>query len=668
MGRSFPFTRIKRIITGRYIPVIFLFFTFCVNSCAQNQIQNDFYYGLLLKNEAAQETSQEATQSALQKAVKLFEKSLTSGNVYIRQNAAEELANMMAQGEEFSSKTLNSIRKESAGPWAEAFDIITKNHNTEKLLDFVFGCENTQLHEDAHSFALLNHKTLKGNASPEMWIFQGRIAVSKNRYNEALQCFSVLQQDGQWPGVIPPLLLQYPELISDLGRAFQYSSSANEGFDLFTQWEQNLNNTETKAARFRLLFYAARIARRLGQNETAVSLFKRAVLYAPSPEQSDACFWYILDMSWNQESEVFISILAQYIRYWNDDVYFEDILEKLSRELVSKQKWKNIIDVFSLIKDSKNTVSIARYAWLIARAIEEGYLNNDEMNIAAAVLMSENATAADYMRIARNSGDASFYYLSMSAAFFKEKLLAEETQSDAKNEASAKLQFLLGFFEYNAAQFAAQYIQKLEDDLTINELRELAYAYEKAGMYPEAIRLTSKYCKREEYIFSIKDMKLMYPLVYRELTEKYARELNIEPAILFALIRTESMFQKDAISHAGAIGLTQLMSATAEETAGRIKRANNIDYYQDGPADLTDPEINIHIGAFYFNYLLNRFENTPLSLLAYNGGMNRVRRWREGNTLPVDLFLETVDISETREYGRKVMAAAAVYRELYYQN
>jgi soluble lytic murein transglycosylase len=84
--------------------------------------------------------------------------------------------------------------------------------------------------------------------------------------------------------------------------------------------------------------------------------------------------------------------------------------------------------------------------------------------------------------------------------------------------------------------------------------------------------------------------------------------------------------------------------------------------------DLTDPDLNIYIGAYYFHYLMRRFEDTLVSLMAYNGGMNRVRRWRAAsNAMPADLFLETIPIFETRDYGRKVAAAAAVYEELYYR-
>jgi soluble lytic murein transglycosylase len=137
--------------------------------------------------------------------------------------------------------------------------------------------------------------------------------------------------------------------------------------------------------------------------------------------------------------------------------------------------------------------------------------------------------------------------------------------------------------------------------------------------------------------------------------------------ILYGLIRTESAFIPDIRSTAGAIGLAQLMPDTAVEMAGRISRQGGPDYLIDGNVDLRNPDTNVHLGAVYLAYLVDRMESPMQSLLAYNGGMGRVRRWRSAEpNLPDDLFLETIELTETREYGRRVLAAAAAYGYLYY--
>jgi soluble lytic murein transglycosylase len=112
------------------------------------------------------------------------------------------------------------------------------------------------------------------------------------------------------------------------------------------------------------------------------------------------------------------------------------------------------------------------------------------------------------------------------------------------------------------------------------------------------------------------------------------------------------------------------MAPTAEDMAGRIARRGGPDY-RNPEMNLKDPELNVHIGSFYLRYLIEQMGSPMLALLAYNGGMGRVRRWlatdrQQAGGLPQDLFLETIEFNETREYGRQVLSAASVYGYLYY--
>ena len=123
----------------------------------------------------------------------------------------------------------------------------------------------------------------------------------------------------------------------------------------------------------------------------------------------------------------------------------------------------------------------------------------------------------------------------------------------------------------------------------------------------------------------------------------------------------------EIVSHAGAVGLAQIMPATAKEVNAMIKRRGGPDFAENGYIDLRKPEINVYLGAFYLNHLTNSLGSPMLALLGYNGGPGRVRRLRRAApSLPEDLFLETIATTETREYGKRVMAAAAAYGCLYY--
>jgi soluble lytic murein transglycosylase len=261
---------------------------------------------------------------------------------------------------------------------------------------------------------------------------------------------------------------------------------------------------------------------------------------------------------------------------------------------------------------------------------------------------------------------SALYYRHLSAEELEMPFLEMPAEAPVHETPTPVMQFLLGFFSHHAAEYSVPYIRRYENTLSPGELRVLAAALHHAGLYAPSMRLVSLYINNDDYVHNRYDLELMFPRPHRDLVERYAKEFHMEPALLFALIRTESAFQDAVVSRAGAVGLTQLMPATAREMAQRIRRGGGPDYAAGG-LDLSNPSLNIHMGAYYYNFLFQRFNNTLLSLFAYNGGMGRVSRWRNASTLPDDLFLETITIAETRDYGRKVLAAMAVYEDLYYR-
>jgi soluble lytic murein transglycosylase len=161
-------------------------------------------------------------------------------------------------------------------------------------------------------------------------------------------------------------------------------------------------------------------------------------------------------------------------------------------------------------------------------------------------------------------------------------------------------------------------------------------------------------------------MELLYPRHFDGEVSIAATRWGVDEEILYGLVRTESAFIPDVVSHAGAVGLAQLMPATGLDVSNRIRRSVELRFIDKNP-DLRDPLTNLHLGAWYYADLLRRTGRPMLALFSYNGGLSRVRRWAaEEKDLPEDLFLETISIRETREYGRKVLAAGAVYGYLYY--
>ena len=155
--------------------------------------------------------------------------------------------------------------------------------------------------------------------------------------------------------------------------------------------------------------------------------------------------------------------------------------------------------------------------------------------------------------------------------------------------------------------------------------------------------------------------RLYYPIEQDGILAVRAREVEVDPAVLRGLVRQESVFDARAKSHAGAIGLMQLMPATARSLSRSVLKS----HYRG--AFLYDPGVNAALGAAYLRRLLDQFSgSTVLALAAYNGGPSRIARIaRENPRLSEDELFETIPIFETRDYVRRVLLYSESYRELY---
>ena len=153
------------------------------------------------------------------------------------------------------------------------------------------------------------------------------------------------------------------------------------------------------------------------------------------------------------------------------------------------------------------------------------------------------------------------------------------------------------------------------------------------------------------------DLSLRFPVPYKRHTLKTARDMRLDPSWIFGIMRQESAFMSDARSHAGAMGLMQLMPSTGKRTA----RALKIPLRRTG--QLLQPEKNIRIGSGYLQQMLNRFDgNIVLATAAYNAGPHRVDRWLpEQGSMDAALWAESIPYTETRKYVRAVMAFTAVF-------
>jgi len=156
--------------------------------------------------------------------------------------------------------------------------------------------------------------------------------------------------------------------------------------------------------------------------------------------------------------------------------------------------------------------------------------------------------------------------------------------------------------------------------------------------------------------------RVTFPFAYGAHIYKYANMNEIDPMLVAGLIRQETIFQSDAVSHAGAVGLMQVLPSTGR----RLARAQKIRYAR---AKLFQPEYNLRLGTVYFRDLIRTMGSTEAALAAYNAGEDRVVAWRASREFeePAE-FIESIPFTETREYVQVVLRNAEIYRRLYAAN
>lgn len=155
--------------------------------------------------------------------------------------------------------------------------------------------------------------------------------------------------------------------------------------------------------------------------------------------------------------------------------------------------------------------------------------------------------------------------------------------------------------------------------------------------------------------------RLIYPMVHREQLFEHSERAGVDPLLVAALIRQESAWDTTARSRVGALGLMQMMPATATLVA------RSLGVRPWNATKLYDPDLNLRFGTYYLAQTLRKFDgNLAHALAGYNAGPNRIATWSTpGSEADPELFTERIGFTETRDYVRIIQRNAAVYRALY---
>jgi soluble lytic murein transglycosylase len=505
--------------------------------------------------------------------------------------------------------------------------------------------------------------------TPQQFAINYRIESYKRNYSYTTKCAATLA--GYFlAGTLQPA----PQLVSDLGKNTLYGTmdfAKNAAW--FGQMAENFAGTP---AEFYFWFYAGRFYEKAGMYfQQSRKCFEAAMVAAASPSQKDNALWYLLNTSLNFSMDSIIESIGEYSREGTDSEYFEDFFEQLVTALLAAGRWNEFGRIYKAVDGYASDLTTAQFAYIYGRLIQEGLTEGT----------AEEAQEA-FKRACH--GGSSVYYKTLAAYRLGmgkdpveiQKILTAPTAAKETNPTSSEnpgsptnatasapdtaLENLLlgyayfGFPELIYPEWIKTQGQKLSTETNFYLSDFLAKC---EGHETESLRIAARAQRNASHRITREQLAQVYPTFYKEYVSKYSEEYKISESKMFALIRSESFFDAEVMSSAGAVGLTQLMEFTGSDIARRFKIQ---DY------SLTDPETNIRFGTWYLASLISRCDNSALlGFFSYNAGITRVRRWQKSSliefgkksNMPLDLFLETVPFAETREYGRKLISATIAY-------
>jgi soluble lytic murein transglycosylase len=259
---------------------------------------------------------------------------------------------------------------------------------------------------------------------------------------------------------------------------------------------------------------------------------------------------------------------------------------------------------------------------------------------------------SEYARLA----DSRSYFGFLSADRLQRKYAMNDTHAKPDRQLLAEIEAIPGIVRARELYLIGKRLEARREwyyatqPLSREQLKAAAEFAHRLGWHDRAI-ITASQAQHWS------DLALRFPLPHRESIFANASRYDLDPALIYGVIRQESAFMEDAHSPVGALGLMQLMPATGRQTA----RSLNMRY--GGQQMLLQSDQNIQLGSAYLRKLLNRYSGSPvLAAAAYNAGPHRVGRWLpDDESLPAALWVERIPFNETRNYVRRVLAYSTVF-------
>ncbi len=409
-----------------------------------------------------------------------------------------------------------------------------------------------------------------------------------------------------------------------------------------------------------ILFLKGKVLSRLGKMDEAKTTFSKLINDYPASEWVDNAYYKLAYLSYleNNYTDAIGKIDDLIKKFPESDAIIDALWAKFWFSFRSNKTEDAVsaLRALSLRKDLNAMESLAARYWL-GRVIEK----NDKT--AAESIYNEiilGSTPPNFYTLLALLKVRSSEYIIKFEPFVQNLKLSQYNNNLFHLEHAKKL-LSLGFTADAEIELK---LAERETRSDVNKLLLVGNFYLSSELYYDAIMLSKIYLW--EYInsaqnFSAEAAELAYPRGYRQLVEEYSKKYDIDPNLVYAVILAESMFKKDSVSRANAIGLMQIVPLTGRFVASL---AGLKDF---SPEMLMDPDINLGLGIKYLSMLKTQYSgNLVLMLAHYNAGPTNLNSWLKSNEIQdIDIFIENIPFNETREYIKKVISYYCYYSWLY---
>jgi soluble lytic murein transglycosylase len=398
----------------------------------------------------------------------------------------------------------------------------------------------------------------------------------------------------------------------------------------------------------------ARIYWNADENLTALAYFKRLLERYPQSSFADSAHIAVarIHLSLGQPQET-IKMLRAFARRFP------------ASPLRGEAKWR-LAWIFYLQGDYERA-----YATFKSLAAEE---MAGRYKIAALYWQGRTAEKTERQEEAKNTyltlvtqHDESFYAgparqrLETNGQIPEVKISSGAPATDSGKSPSGRFSFHLArareLAELSLGSFAVAELDAAREPIADPETAlVLAREYARLGAYHRSVPLATQISTASDEVRMHR-----YPLAHWELVKRKAEERGLDPYLVLALMRQESLFDARAVSPAHAMGLMQLLPSTA------ARLAKQLGLPEPAPEKLFDPELNITLGTYYLQELMRLYADDPVKALgAYNAGERTMARWeRQIVTDDAEEFIERITYGETLQYVKLVLRSRRLYRGLY---